>query len=70
MTTKSGDVVITKVAGRVSLPEMRRPPNNFFDKALLTDVADALLALDDDEDVSCVVLASEGTHFAPAPTCG
>ena len=58
-----GDVATVPVADRVALLEMRRPPANFFDEALLTELADALLALDDDDSVSCVVLASEGKHF-------
>lgn len=57
------DVICAPAAERVALLEMRRPPNNFFDEALLTGVADALLAIDDDNNVSCVVLCSEGKHF-------
>ena len=57
------DVLITRPADRVALVEMRRPPTNFFDEALLTAVADALLSLDDDSSVSAVVLCSEGKHF-------
>ncbi|MFE3828487.1 enoyl-CoA hydratase/isomerase family protein [Streptomyces sp. NPDC059092] len=57
------DVRLVPAAERVVLLEMLRPPNNFFDEALLTDVADALQSADDDESVSCVVLCSEGKHF-------
>jgi enoyl-CoA hydratase/carnithine racemase len=57
------DVSITRPADRVALVEMHRPPTNFFDEALLTGVADALLCLDDDSAVSAVVLCSEGKHF-------
>lgn len=57
------DVLITRPADRVALVEMRRPPTNFFDEALLTGVADALLSLDDDSSISAVVLCSEGKHF-------
>ena len=42
---------------------MHRPPSNFFDRDLLTSLADAVLALDTDLDVRCLVLASEGKHF-------
>ena len=56
------DIASFPVAERVTVLEMRRPPNNFFDEALLTDLADALLAIDS-EDVSCVVLSSQGRHF-------
>ena len=57
------DVLITRPADRVALVEMRRPPTNFFDEALLTAVADAQLSLDDDSSISAVVLCSEGKHF-------
>ncbi|MFI6693001.1 enoyl-CoA hydratase/isomerase family protein [Streptomyces sp. NPDC050433] len=57
------DIVRESVASRVVLLEMRRPPNNFFDEALLTELADALLALDDEKDVTSVVLCAQGKHF-------
>jgi enoyl-CoA hydratase/carnithine racemase len=57
------DVSITRSADRVALVEMHRPPTNFFDEALLTAVADALLSLDEDADVQAIVLCSEGKHF-------
>ncbi|WP_435225756.1 enoyl-CoA hydratase/isomerase family protein [Streptomyces sp. Tue6028] len=57
------DVFSKRVADRVALLELRRPPHNFVDEAVLTDLADALLAYDDDDDVSCVVLAAQGKHF-------
>ena len=57
------DIVRETVADRVALLEMRRPPNNFFDEALLTELADAYLALDDEKDVTAVVLCSQGKHF-------
>lgn len=57
------DVVLETVADRVALLEMRRPPNNFFDEALLTELGDALLALDEEKDVGAVVLCAQGKHF-------
>jgi len=57
------DVGREDVAERVALLELRRPPANFFDEALLTELSDALEALDDDAGVSCVVLGSAGKHF-------
>lgn len=59
----SEEVLRTTVADRVALVELRRPPHNFFDEDLLTAVADHLAAIDEDDDVSCVVLGSEGRHF-------
>lgn len=56
--------VARETAGeRVALLELRRPPNNFFDEALLTELADAYLALDDEKDVTAVVLCAQGKHF-------
>jgi len=57
------DVFGKQVADRVALLELRRPPHNFIDEAALTGLADALLAYDDDDDVSCIVLAAQGKHF-------
>ena len=57
------DIVRETVADRIALLEMRRPPNNFFDEALLTELADAYLALDDEKDVTAVVLCAQGKHF-------
>jgi len=57
------DVFGKQVADRVALLELRRPPHNFIDEAALTELADALLAYDDDDDVSCIVLAAQGKHF-------
>ena len=57
------NVVLETVADRVALLEMRRPPNNFFDEALLTELADALLSLDEEKDVGAVVLCAQGKHF-------
>jgi enoyl-CoA hydratase/carnithine racemase len=57
------NTVTTTVTERVATIEMHRPPNNFFDEVLLAALGDALLDVDDDPDVQCVVLCSEGRHF-------
>ncbi|MFE5708388.1 enoyl-CoA hydratase/isomerase family protein [Rhodococcus koreensis] len=57
------EVGSTITSDRVAILEMRRPPTNFFDEALLTDLADALRSFDDDDNVGAVVLCSEGKHF-------
>jgi enoyl-CoA hydratase/carnithine racemase len=56
------DVVVERADDGVALIEIRRPPNNFFDQALIAAIADALdeLAAGDGR---AVVLASEGKHF-------
>jgi enoyl-CoA hydratase/carnithine racemase len=50
------------VDGFVAVIEIRRPPNNFFDVQLITDIADALDELAAG-DCRVAVLASAGRHF-------
>lgn len=57
------DIGVERAGDRVALLELRRPPHNFFDEALLTELADALLALDEDKDVTAAVLCAQGKHF-------
>ena len=57
-----GDVQSTHL-GRVAVVEIRRPPNNFFDTALINSIADAYEAADADDAVRAVVLCAEGKHF-------
>jgi len=58
------------VADGVALLEMRRPPANHVDEALLGRVADAALALDDDPACRVIVLASQGKHFCAGAHLG
>lgn len=64
------DSISVQTAGHVAVVEMHRPPNNFFDEALLFELAEALLALDDDREVRSVVLCSEGKHFCAGAQLG
>ncbi len=48
---------------RVAILEIQRPPNNFFDMALVTDLARAFEDLDQDDDCRALVLCSQGKHF-------
>ncbi len=57
----SSDVGV-EIDGHVAVIEIRRPPNNFFDVALIGDIADALDELAAG-DCRAVVLASQGRHF-------
>ncbi|MGI9591515.1 MAG: enoyl-CoA hydratase/isomerase family protein [Myxococcota bacterium] len=58
-----GDVRVTLAGDFVALAELRRPPNNFFDRALIADLADAFEQLDAESGCRAIVLASEGRHF-------
>jgi enoyl-CoA hydratase/carnithine racemase len=57
------DSISVQVTDHVAILQMHRPPNNFFDEVLLGELAEALLALDEDPGVRSVVLCSEGKHF-------
>jgi enoyl-CoA hydratase/carnithine racemase len=60
--TGSADLGI-ETHGHVTLIEIRRPPLNFFDLALIRQIADALDVLDKDMECRAVVLASQGKAF-------
>ena len=49
--------------GAVALVEIRRPPNNFFDTALVRALAEAFEKLDQEPRCRAAVLCSEGKHF-------
>src|SRR6478609_2989265 len=44
----AGDVAVEVSPGYVATVELRRPPDNFFDVAMIRALADAYQALDDD----------------------
>jgi enoyl-CoA hydratase/carnithine racemase len=52
--------IAVETDGHVALVEIRRPPYNFFDIALIREIASALEALDEEMDCRAVVLAAEG----------
>jgi enoyl-CoA hydratase/carnithine racemase len=49
--------------GPVGIAEICRPPHNYFDMALIRELADAFEAFDRDPQVRSVLLASEGKNF-------
>ncbi|HET9891128.1 MAG TPA: enoyl-CoA hydratase/isomerase family protein [Mycobacterium sp.] len=55
--------VTVESAGHVAMVEIHRPPNNYFDTALIERVADAYEQLDDDIECRAIVLCAEGKHF-------
>jgi enoyl-CoA hydratase/carnithine racemase len=63
MTANANNLVTTSITDHVGVVEMHRPPANFFNLELLTELADAVLALDVDDNVRSIVLCSEGKHF-------
>jgi enoyl-CoA hydratase/carnithine racemase len=59
-----------ETSGFVTLVEIRRPPNNFFDIALIRELAGALEALDGDRSCRAVVLAAQGKAFCAGANFG
>src|SRR6195256_5123772 len=49
--------------GLVATVEIRRPPHNFFDSALIGEIPDAFERLDADPACRAIVLAAEGRSF-------
>lgn len=67
---RTGDVEVSVIDGHVALVEIRRGPNNFFDEALIRDLADVFTRLDEDDRVRASVLAAEGRHFCAGANFG
>jgi len=63
------DIAIEK-HGHVALVEIRRPPNNFFDIALIQDIAGAFESFDEDGDIRAIVLAAQGKAFCAGANFG
>src|SRR4051794_5817437 len=49
--------------GMVATVEIRRPPHNFFDSALIAEIGEAFERLDADSACRAIVLAAEGRSF-------
>jgi enoyl-CoA hydratase/carnithine racemase len=55
--------VTVEFAGHVAVVEIHRPPNSYFDTALIKGIADAYERLDEDVECRAIVLCAEGKHF-------
>jgi enoyl-CoA hydratase/carnithine racemase len=64
-----GDVSAQLGDDHVAVVEMHRPPNNFFDTALIASLADAFEKLDDSA-CRAIVLCAEGKHFCAGANFG
>ena len=62
MSGKHRDLRV-ELEDHVALVEIRRPPHNFFDHALIGALADAFETLDGEADCRAIVLASQGKSF-------
>ena len=56
--------------GHVGLIEIRKPPLNFFDVALINQIADALEEFDRDIEIRASVLAAQGKAFCAGANFG
>src|SRR6202453_474943 len=63
------DIGVEKT-GHVALVEIRRPPNNFFNAALIKEIAAAFEELDADPDCRALVLAAQGKSFCVGANFG
>ena len=59
----SEQAVTVDLADHVATVEIHRPPHNWFDITVMTELADAVLGLDDEPECRAVVLCSEGKNF-------
>ena len=63
------DIAVSR-AGHVATVEMRRPPHNFFDSALIAEIGTAFEQLDADPECRAIVLAAEGRSFCAGADFG
>jgi enoyl-CoA hydratase/carnithine racemase len=59
-----------ELADHVATVEIRRPPHNFFDVALIGEIASAFESLDANAECRAIVLASEGKSFCAGANFG
>ena len=57
------DVTVEQAGAHVGIVRLNRPPNNYFDTALIVGVAEAYEELDRSGWCRAIVLGSEGRHF-------
>jgi enoyl-CoA hydratase/carnithine racemase len=62
--------IAVEQTGHVAMVEIRRPPNNFFDIALIQGIAGAFEALDEDANCRAIVLAAQGKAFCAGANFG
>ena len=67
--TNYTDIGVT-LENHVATVEIQRPPNNFFDHALITQIADAFNEADKNPDCRVIVLCAQGKHFCAGANFG
>ena len=66
----AADVSVVRVGHHVAVVEVHRPPNNYFDVAMIGAIADAFDDLAADGQTRAIVLCSEGKHFCAGANFG
>lgn len=69
MTISSTDLTVTH-DGHVAILEIARPPANYFDRPLITAIADTLHSFGHDDTTRVAVLCSQGRHFCAGANFG
>src|SRR5438552_7945148 len=67
---KTGKDIAVEISDAVATVEIQRPPHNFFDYALIQQIADAFEALDADPACRAIVLAAQGKSFCAGANFG
>jgi len=65
-----GDVGVEISDEFVATVEIRRPPHNYFDLAMIDDIASAFEVLDGDASCRAIVLCSQGKNFCAGAQLG
>lgn len=65
-----GDVHVELGDDHTATVELRRPPHNFFNQALMASLADAFEALDAEDSCRALVLCSQGKNFCAGANFG
>jgi enoyl-CoA hydratase/carnithine racemase len=68
--TRFGDVEVTIGDRHVARVEIQRPPHNYFDLALIADLASAVESLDADPRCRAIVLSAAGKNFCAGAQLG
>jgi enoyl-CoA hydratase/carnithine racemase len=67
--TNYTDIAVT-LDGHIMTVEIQRPPHNFFDHALIGQIADAFTEADENPECRAIVLAAQGKHFCAGANFG
>lgn len=64
------DAIGVQLEDFVATVEIRRGPHNYFDRAMIREIADVFEALDDDPACRAIVLAADGKSFCAGARLG